>query len=120
MHLFYAISGVPASPITLRGHRPISTPGFSDLLLTGEFSHQLQPCTTRLLSGAFWLTTPAHCTLLSLLYHNALRFAMHCSQYSGDEGARTPDLDSAIVALFQLSYIPLMEKIIAYCRDSVK
>ncbi len=24
----------------------------------------------------------------------------------GDEGARTPDLDSAIVALFQLSYIP--------------
>jgi hypothetical protein len=25
---------------------------------------------------------------------------------SGDEGARTPDLDSAIVALFQLSYIP--------------
>src|SRR5216684_3455665 len=29
-------------------------------------------------------------------------------QYSdgGDEGARTPDLDSAIVALSQLSYIP--------------
>ena len=25
---------------------------------------------------------------------------------SGDEGARTPDLDSAIVALSQLSYIP--------------
>ena len=24
----------------------------------------------------------------------------------GDEGARTPDLDSAIVALSQLSYIP--------------
>lgn len=27
--------------------------------------------------------------------------------YSGDEGARTPDLDSAIVALSQLSYIPV-------------
>src|SRR5260221_5872766 len=26
--------------------------------------------------------------------------------YGGDEGARTPDLDSAIVALSQLSYIP--------------
>src|SRR5258707_7216321 len=59
---------------------PSSTPGFSDLLLTGEFSHQLQPCTTRLLSGEFWPTTPAHCMFLSLLYHNALRFAMHCSQ----------------------------------------
>lgn len=34
--------------------------------------------------------------------------------YSGDEGARTPDLDSAIVALFQLSYIPLTDKIIPY------
>ncbi len=28
---------------------------------------------------------------------------------SGDEGARTPDLDSAIVALSQLSYIPISE-----------
>ena len=27
-------------------------------------------------------------------------------QLGGDEGARTPDLDSAIVALSQLSYIP--------------
>ncbi len=26
--------------------------------------------------------------------------------HGGDEGARTPDLDSAIVALSQLSYIP--------------
>ncbi len=26
--------------------------------------------------------------------------------HDGDEGARTPDLDSAIVALSQLSYIP--------------
>ncbi len=28
------------------------------------------------------------------------------AQLGGDEGARTPGLDSAIVALFQLSYIP--------------
>jgi hypothetical protein len=28
----------------------------------------------------------------------------------GDEGARTPDLDSAIVALSQLSYIPLRNR----------
>lgn len=33
--------------------------------------------------------------------------------YGGDEGARTPDLDSAIVALFQLSYIPLTQEIIS-------
>ena len=26
---------------------------------------------------------------------------------SGDEGVRTPDLDSAIVALSQLSYVPV-------------
>ena len=29
--------------------------------------------------------------------------------YGGDEGARTPDLDSAIVALSQLSYIPVSD-----------
>ncbi len=28
----------------------------------------------------------------------------------GDEGARTPDLDSAIVALSQLSYVPLRNR----------
>ena len=27
-------------------------------------------------------------------------------RYGGDEGDRTPDLDSAIVALSQLSYVP--------------
>jgi hypothetical protein len=48
---------------------------------------------------------------------------MHAVQsgvYNGDEGARTPDLDSAIVALFQLSYIPLTQEIISYRCDSVK
>ena len=31
----------------------------------------------------------------------------HCiGQFGGDEGDRTPDLDSAIVALSQLSYVP--------------
>src|SRR5579883_246011 len=39
---------------------------------------------------------------------------------SGDEGARTPDLDSAIVALFQLSYIPVTQAIISYCCYFVK
>jgi hypothetical protein len=29
------------------------------------------------------------------------------SLFGGDEGARTPDLDSAIVALSQLSYVPM-------------
>jgi hypothetical protein len=29
--------------------------------------------------------------------------------HGGDEGARTPDLDSAIVALSQLSYVPMGE-----------
>ena len=32
--------------------------------------------------------------------------------FGGDEGARTPDLDSAIVALSQLSYIPKDKDII--------
>jgi hypothetical protein len=33
--------------------------------------------------------------------------SLRCS--GGDEGARTPDLDSAIVALSQLSYVPMGE-----------
>jgi hypothetical protein len=40
--------------------------------------------------------------------------------YGGDEGARTPDLDSAIVALFQLSYIPLLKGILPYSWEKVK
>jgi hypothetical protein len=39
----------------------------------------------------------------------------------GDEGARTPDLDSAIVALSQLSYIPnvLYSSILSVCCKGV-
>ncbi len=37
-----------------------------------------------------------------------------CLSFGGDEGARTPDLDSAIVALSQLSYIPEREITIPY------
>jgi hypothetical protein len=61
-------------------------------LLPGEFGHRLRPCTTRPLSDG------------GLTYYS-------CSTHSlsgGDEGARTPDLDSAIVALSQLSYIPIL------------
>jgi hypothetical protein len=32
---------------------------------------------------------------------------MNDADHGGDEGARTPDLDSAIVALSQLSYVPV-------------
>ena len=40
--------------------------------------------------------------------------------FGGDEGARTPDLDSAIVALSQLSYIPKREVTIAYLDGDCK
>jgi hypothetical protein len=39
---------------------------------------------------------------------------MVAMEQGGDEGARTPDLDSAIVALSQLSYIPWAGTIIPY------
>lgn len=39
---------------------------------------------------------------------------------SGDEGARTPDLDSAIVALSQLSYIPISDVDIIILRGFCK
>jgi hypothetical protein len=113
IHSLYAITGVPASI------RHLTVPGTIDvshLLLSGEFCPALQPCTNRLLSAKGGRTTPVH----RLLYEfgrgkPALRTIPHAfaickavKQYSdgGDEGARTPDLDSAIVALSQLSYIP--------------
>ncbi len=40
--------------------------------------------------------------------------------FGGDEGDRTPDLDSAIVALSQLSYIPERELTIPYLVDDCK
>ena len=105
----------------------------SHLLLSGEFGPAPQPRTNRLLSAKGGRTTPVHRLLyeygrdtstlrtraLSVWYVRddtpALRTIPHVfaickevKQYSdgGDEGARTPDLDSAIVALSQLSYIP--------------
>ena len=56
-------------------------------------------------------------TFVPTLYHIPLRFARHYVHYSakstgeaintdGDKEARTPDLSSAIAALYQLSYIP--------------
>jgi hypothetical protein len=83
----------------------------SHLLLTGEFSQTLQPRSIRLLSGKLPLkqgqrpTTPAH---RSVFVDGILpqKFVLCNPCINGDEGARTPDLNSAIVALFQLSYIP--------------
>ncbi len=91
----------------LKAWSDLPLPACSDLLLTGEFSQLFQPCTNRLLSVEFWLTTPAHCILF--LYYTITLCDLQCIMTStgGDEGARTPDLDSAIVALFQLSYIPV-------------
>ena len=41
-------------------------------------------------------------------------------EYGGDEGARTPGLDSAIVALSQLSYIPRRNNIVAHHATDCK
>ena len=84
-----------------------TTHRFSDLLLTGEFGQPLQPYTNRLLSVEFWRTTPAHSVCVVLYYTITLCYLQGTLiRMGGDEGARTPDLDSAIVALSQLSYIP--------------
>ncbi len=49
------------------------------------------------------------CSSHDVLYHTTCVLTRRRNVYGGDEGARTPDLGSAIAALFQLSYIPLMK-----------
>src|SRR2546423_7797853 len=75
----------------------------------------VQPRTHRLLSEeklTYYSCSALLSATVSILYHKCLRFARHfglvieAQLVGGDEGARTPDLDSAIVALSQLSYIP--------------
>jgi hypothetical protein len=66
-----------------------------------------------------WPTTPAHC-IMCRYYTTDLCALQGTVVSSGDEGARTPDLDSAIVALFQLSYIPVTQAIIPYSCSFVK
>ncbi len=91
-------------------------------MLTGEFGQvlfSLAPTGYSLSKVDLLLLLTASVLTVPLLYHKCLRFARHFSiewvplvdthcigQFGGDEGDRTPDLDSAIVALSQLSYVP--------------
>jgi hypothetical protein len=129
LYSLYAITGVPASTKMFVGTQEffnqrvhIQPQGrdwipSSHLLLTGEFSlivaasHQPATlCRER-------PTTPAHRFVCGSNYYTInicdLQGLILAGALNGDEGDRTPDLNSAIVALSQLSYIPLARCILA-------
>jgi len=65
-----------------------------------------------------------HYTTLVCDLQGTLRDEMQKGSYridtGGDKEARTPDLGSAIAALYQLSYIPVTRRMIPYCGNIVK
>ncbi len=132
IHSLYAITGAPKSAQALCRYSWIA-PRVPAKTFTPLAPRRVRPTMCSLAPPGCSLSRALPDLLLLIfasvlialpIYHIDLRFARHfrlhnrkvmvSMKHGGDEGARTPDLDSAIVALSQLSYIPWAQTIISY------